>query len=546
VREEAAQHALERLAGEAAVHLAGLVHAGEEIPFELAEQPGHDSAFVTYAPCTERFIHDHAPELRRLGSWTKARSAIVKAGLAPPYLEQAGIAAPAEPPRQADEMILAFLSRLWADSDGFTLDGDRFENAARELDERTNLPEAVAQLAAPMIGLRMPAARLEMAGCLLVRADTVDVPSDARLGEGTGRAGWEPGFLALLPLRSAEVEVPSGHAHPVLRRVVTAMRLFKPGSVGLGPLAFSRNGGAWRQRPTGARPPRRGAYHLTQAELPQLAELSRRLAGGVNGPLAFAIARFDMGAERESAIDALSDYLLALRALFEAGGPVGAGMAMRIAALCAEPAARPEARATVGRALALERRLMGGAAVDADDESDHSPVGVASEIEDLTRTILCDAVCGRLDADLSGTADRVLVEGALEAGEGLIDPELRGEGFEDEPDEDGAEAINPELGQKAGREIGSRRETVRLVRDAYPRGEERRMGDISDWLSEVDSSESDMEFKVFARDDRDKSRTANGNGNGAERVRHLFPVPETTEWTVKELQYDRRRARGSA
>ena len=40
--------------------------------------------------------------------------------------------------------------------------------------------------------------------------------------------------------------------------------------------------------------------------------------------LSWAVGRFEMGCERESAMEGLSDHLLALRAVLEGHGPVGA------------------------------------------------------------------------------------------------------------------------------------------------------------------------------------------------------------------------------
>ena len=58
-----------------------------------------------------------------------------------------------------------------------------------------------------------------------------------------------------------------------------------------------------------------------------------------------------MGCERLSPFEALTDYLLALRALLEPEGPASGRLAQRLAAICA----RPEDRAGAGRADARAR-----------------------------------------------------------------------------------------------------------------------------------------------------------------------------------------------
>ena len=60
----------------------------------------------------------------------------------------------------------------------------------------------------------------------------------------------------------------------------------------------------------------------------------------VEGELAWALERFELGCERDDALSGLTDHLLALRALLEPEGPRSGRLAGRIAALCAEPRAR--------------------------------------------------------------------------------------------------------------------------------------------------------------------------------------------------------------
>ncbi len=51
-------------------------------------------------------------------------------------------------------------------------------------------------------------------------------------------------------------------------------------------------------------------------------ELAQTRAPAIGRPeLAWALARFEMGCERSSELEALSDHLLALRALLEPEGP---------------------------------------------------------------------------------------------------------------------------------------------------------------------------------------------------------------------------------
>ena len=66
--------------------------------------------------------------------------------------------------------------------------------------------------------------------------------------------------------------------------------------------------------------------------------------------VAWALERFEMGCERPTEAQALSDYLLALRALLDATSHAGqASMALRLAALCAEEGARARACSIASR-----------------------------------------------------------------------------------------------------------------------------------------------------------------------------------------------------
>ena len=64
VRDFLLNEALKRLAAEAATRLSALVASGEQIPFDVAEQDGPDSAFYSYVPLTARFVREREEELR--------------------------------------------------------------------------------------------------------------------------------------------------------------------------------------------------------------------------------------------------------------------------------------------------------------------------------------------------------------------------------------------------------------------------------------------------------------------------------------------------
>ena len=133
----------------------------------------------------------------------------------------------------------------------------------------------------------MPLVRLELATATIVRADTVDVPAEARASEGAGAAGWEPTFLAAARVSVGEGSQDDGEPTPdtgaraveAFRQLITALRLFQAGGVGLGPYAWTHAGAnRWRRIATGAGRPRRGGYRLAEEGLGDLTTLSRVLA----------------------------------------------------------------------------------------------------------------------------------------------------------------------------------------------------------------------------------------------------------------------------
>jgi len=112
-----------------------------------------------------------------------------------------------------------------------------------------------------------------------------------------------------------------------------------------------------------------------------------------------------MGCERLAPFEALSDYLLALRALLEPEGPSSGRLTQRLAALCAKPEERAALAERTARAISLERAVIVGVAPGRAGAD-----ALVDELAEHLRAILRDAVCGHLDADLCSVADGLLAE----------------------------------------------------------------------------------------------------------------------------------------
>lgn len=621
MRDLVVREALEAMAFDAADRLRELIAAGEEIPYEVRE-PGDGSPLCRYEPRTEVFVHDHAGELRELDSFGTACAAVEIGGLATAYLERMGIGVPEDARKRAEIACIAFLCRLWMASSDFSLEAARLEAAIDEVDAGSELNDGGIEVIVPLRGLQMPVARLDLEPASIVRADTVEVPPEARSADGLGVSPWEPTFIAVV--RVDETEVADGDAGLAavesFRRLTTTLRLFKAGGVGLGPHAWTRIAGdRWRRIATGSGRQRPGGYRLTDAELGELLAFSRslaiagtpfeRLAHGRPGfptVLGRALARFEAGLERNVVVEALNDHLLSLRFLLEGGGPADLGLSMRIAALCAEPDGRDEVKAVVDRAQGLERELWSGEPSIGSGSA--TPAETGASLEDLARAILKDAAAGHLGSDLRVTADEILLADGLAAGEGAatqrggttewdltpVEPEeielseeLEGlisgptgdpEGAGDEQVSELDARITPEPSPEPQEAPVSER-AREIFGDAVPepeRGFEAETGFERERRFEADEPTTSLELvpapaEVEAESgtemfdyEADQRRLVDDDGRPrpaspvlrlieqtraerearTERVAGLFPAPETTEWNVRDITYDRNRRAG--
>ncbi len=539
MRDPLLNEALRRLAAEAATRFTTMVASGDQIPFDVGEQAGPDEAFFhSYIPLTARYVRERETELRSLPAFGPAREVVALTGVAAPYLEQRGEIVPSEPGERAARLLTVFIASLWDGCSEFSLDRERLEDALVVLDAEAGDVDEADIVVVPIAGLQMPVARLKLPhGMQLVRADSFDAPIEAMRSEGMGRAAWEPQFLAI-----AEQGEGADSAVAALRQLgelISVMRLFKGGGVGLGPHAFAPTGeGRWRRIATGAPAPRSDGYELSKEEAAQLVELAETLEAKPDpaGSLAWAVGRFELGCERPSAREGLSDHLLALRAVLDGQGPVGASLPMRAAALIADGSTgRLGAREQIEAALELERAQMSGAPVE-------GAATLAIWIEESVRRILREAALGELGADLNEAADETLIATGLDAGDVEIavtaqDIEPKSEPRREsapryEPDSVPVPLPDPELHRPEStiEEEHDMDQDTRIL-EPVPAEDEIRIT-ATNWLDEVEVDESTLDFPAIEGDLSHRERI------DTPRVRHLFPVPEDADWEVRELNYD--------
>ncbi len=519
-----------------------LVASGEQIPFDVAESAGPDEAFFhSYVPLTSRFVLEREGELRSLAAFEPAREAVALAGVAAPYMEQRGEAVPADPGERAARMLTIFIAGLWDGCTEFSLDRERLESALAVLDAEAGDVDEADIVVVPLVGLRMPLARLRLPhGMQLVRADSFEAPIEAMRSEGMGRAAWEPQFLAIA--EQAEGADSAAAALQQLADLISVMRLFKAGGVGLGPHAFAPTGeGRWRRIATGAPAPRADDYKLNEEEAARLVDLAATLEARPDpaGPLAWAVRRFELGCERPSPAEGLSDHLLALRAVLDGQGPVGASLPMRAAALIADGSTdRLGARERVEAALELERAQMSGASAESAGE-------LAGWAEECVRRILREAALGELGADLNEAADETLIATGLDTGDAAI--AVVAQDLAPEPAPLPEPAVDFEQATARQKSTAPKIEPTEehdmdqdtRILEPVPAEHEIRIT-ATHWLDEVEVEESTLDFPAIDGDVSHRDRI------DTPRVRHLFPVPENADWDVKELRYDHYEGRGAS
>jgi hypothetical protein len=423
MRNRALHDALRNFALEAAALLTDDLKAGAEVEFDVVEdgiparaagpgasggRGGRGPALYRYEPRTREFLSERWPRLRELPACAQACHELGAGASA--WLRVNGLRG-----EQAEPALQAMLERLYEDSTSFGFPEERFDRVYREVEVTLYRDAVRARVVAPLRGAWMDVDRLELGdGLSVVRGDAFDAPDEAVFGEeGDGT----PGLLCVLERDApADEPIPAGEAADRFAAVVTALRLWAPGGVTLGAPGWRQSDqGRWQPLSIGSGIGPRGSGWLLAAGEEQAFREFFAAIDGARPPetVGWALERFEMGCERPTEAQALSDYLLALRALLDATNQAGeAAMALRLAALCAEEGTRREVQHRLEAALALERFVMGGATGVRPDEE--SPRELVAEAESHLRALLRDVLCGYLDADLRAVADDILVESGPE------------------------------------------------------------------------------------------------------------------------------------
>ena len=412
--------ALEAFAADAASRLAEETASGAEIPFELTEADGRPGRvpLYCYRPLTGTFIRERLGLLSALPSYAPAAQALAALDGLDAYLQERGERGIPDRPRdRADAALRSFLAGVFAERSEFGFDPERFELAYEELERTLYEGRCVTTVIAPLLGISLDPDTAELPlgdGLSLLRGELLeDAPPEALWGApGPDAAGGEePNVLVVLSVGQERPSPPPvSVARARFRRVLTALRLFERGGYALGPQAWTRtDAGAWRAVALGSSGRPRLVTLIGAAQEDELRAFCNLVARRTptSGEVAWALGRFELGCERLAPFDALTDHLLALRALLEPEGPGSGRLAQRLSVLCAHPDGRAALAERTAHAISLERAVISGLAPAGPGAN-----GLVEELSEHLRALLRDVLCGHLDADLCRVADELLAQAA--------------------------------------------------------------------------------------------------------------------------------------
>ena len=418
---------LREFAEEAAFQLCADAEQADDLPFEVVESPGARTPLYCYRPLTAQFIRERGAAIARLPTYGRALGALTGVAGLDEYLRLRG-----EPrvqgdgPRRARAALAAFLTAIHDGRTEFEFSAARFDAAYRELEGVIYERRSLTAVIVPVHGLALVSEEVSLDGELaLVRGDCLEGAPREAMWWGA-RAPEEPNVLAQVTVQDA------GGAEPAVQaarrrfaRLLTALRLADGAAFALGSLGWARaDAGAWQPIPfaggAGSGGAEGDAYLVMPEEEDELRGFCNLVARRVQSPpaaeVAWALGRFEAGCARDEPLAALTDYLLALRALLEPEGPASGRLAQRLSAICALPDERPGLAERIAHAISLERAVVAGLP-PADPEGSGRLVG---DVAHHLRSLLRDVLCGHLQPALVALADELAAEAATDESPALV------------------------------------------------------------------------------------------------------------------------------
>jgi hypothetical protein len=416
VRSHQLEAALTAFLEEAARYLQTDISCGAEVGFEV-ERRGVSVArtpLYCYRPLTSEFLGERWRALGGLGTHGPAVAQLEHfEGLArylSIYGDARGRPGSGGGRSEAEVGLWMLLEEVFAEQSDFELHPERVVAALERLHRCATASAGESMVVAELHGMTISSLELPLSATLRIAQPRAlqEMPEEVLPVGPTD----EIDHLLVVHTSEHDDAVAAGaDGRAALRQLLCALRLFGDGRVALGELAWARAvDGRWRPIALrlGGRP--YGMLVVTESQEDELRAfcnlVSRRAP--VDNELAWALRRFQLGCEREREGEALSDYVLALRALLEPEGSPRGVLAGRLAALCVVPERRGELTERVARALELEQAVICGRAVE-----NAAAERLVRDLADNLRALLRDVICGHLDSDLAALADELLLDTEL-------------------------------------------------------------------------------------------------------------------------------------
>jgi hypothetical protein len=412
MRSRQLESALREFMSEAADHLRAEVAAGAEVPFDLgARGPRRGRAetpLYCYRALTGEFIAEREAAIKRLPAHADAMRLLETFDGLDRYLLSVGVDAGRAGGRtRANVALRALMEQVFEEQTDFQLRPERLQAALARLEQADLATDSELVLVATLHGVAISSPELQLAkGLTIAQPDALrGIPEDALIDPEDDAPGGH--LVVVHTTDDDDPRMATSRGADTLRDLLRALRLFGDGRIALGALAWRRIGtGSWQPLALGASPRPEGMLAVTAEQEDELRAfcnlVSRRAPQG--NELAWALGRFELGCERASLLEAVSDHLLALRALLEPEGPSSGLLAGRVAALCATREGRAELTERITAAVALEQAVIKGTA-----PLNGASRGLANEVARHLQALLRDVICGHLSDDLAALADELLV-----------------------------------------------------------------------------------------------------------------------------------------
>jgi len=394
------------------------VAGGHEVPFELESRSVRGrgaSPLYCYRPLTSAFIAERFTDLRRLPAYGQAVTLLDCFDGLDRYL----VSRDGDSGRRgarADRALLVLLNDIFEEQTAFELRPERLERALARLDDSTLASATEITLVATLRGLTIASQELPLTrGLLLAQPHALHGAPEGAIAAGEDALDGDGRLLVVYTADALELRGALAQGADIVRELLRALRLYGDGRITLGSLAWTRVGsGPWNAIALGSGGRPHGVLVVTaelEDELRAFCNLVSRRAPHAS-EISWALRRFEMGCERASEHEAISDNLLALRALlagpseFEPEGSQDGILAGRLAALCATADRRAALAERTLAAIALEREVIAGTAVER-----AGSLALARDLADHLRALLRDVICGHLPSDLISLADELLLSG---------------------------------------------------------------------------------------------------------------------------------------